>query len=111
MRFLGAVAIFVIGLVASAVGLVDQLQNRPLDLISVTQDLQTPTTYVVIPNRVLSAYPGQVTVSAKMTATKVQIFAGLRRWLNGGACAKRLCFGSVSAHLPALNDGSTYTGA
>lgn len=65
MRFLGAVAIFVIGLVASAVGLVDQLQNRPLDLISVTQDLETPTTYVVIPNRVLSAYPGQVTVSAK----------------------------------------------
>lgn len=65
MRFLGAVAIFVIGLVASAVGLVDQLQNRPLDFISVTQELETPTTYIVIPNRVLSAYPGQVTVSAK----------------------------------------------
>ena len=73
--FLGAIA-FVIGLSLSAIGLVDQLENQPIDLISVSQELQVPTTYVYIPNRVLTAYPGQIQVSAKDSG---QVFIGLAR--------------------------------
>lgn len=64
LRFWLAVTTFVVGLVLSAIGLVNQLDNRPVESIVATAELKTPTTYVVIPNKILSAYPGKVSVEA-----------------------------------------------
>lgn len=64
MRFWLALTTFVVGLVLSAVGLVNQLENRPLDIILAQTELETPTTYVVIPNKILTSYPGKVSVTA-----------------------------------------------
>ncbi len=64
LRFWLALTTFVVGLVLSAIGLVNQLENRPVDMIVATAELKTPTTYVLIPNKILTAYPGKVAVSA-----------------------------------------------
>lgn len=64
LRFWLALTTFVVGLVLSAIGLVNQLENRPVDVIVATAELKTPTTYVLIPNKILTAYPGKVAVSA-----------------------------------------------
>ena len=64
MRFWLSITTFVVGLTLTAIGLVNQLQNQPLNFIVARAELSTPTTYVMIPNKVLTAYPGKVSVTA-----------------------------------------------
>ena len=64
LRFWLAVTTFVVGLTLTAIGLVNQLENQPVNLIVAEAELSTPTTYVMIPNKVLTAYPGKISVTA-----------------------------------------------
>ncbi|MEY2695132.1 MAG: hypothetical protein RLZZ72_388 [Actinomycetota bacterium] len=64
LRFWLALTTFVVGLTLTAIGLVNQLENQPLRMIIAEAELTTPTTYVMIPNKVLTAYPGKVSVTA-----------------------------------------------
>ena len=64
MRFWLSITTFVVGLTLTAIGLVNQLENQPLNFITAEAELSTPTTYVMIPNKVLTAYPGKVSVTA-----------------------------------------------
>jgi hypothetical protein len=86
MRFWLALTVFITGLVFSAVGIVNQIENRPLDAIIAAAELERPTTYVLIPNDVLTAYEGQTTLIAR---GEDQVFVGLGResdliaWLDG----------------------------
>ncbi len=64
MRFWLAITTFVVGLTLTAIGLVNQIQNQPLNFIVAEAELSTPTTFVMIPNKVLTAYPGKVSVTA-----------------------------------------------
>ena len=76
MRFWLALTVFTTGLVFSAVGIVNQLENRPLDAIVAAAELEIPTTYVLVPNDVLTAYEGETTLIARGDA---QVFVGLGR--------------------------------
>ena len=76
MRFWLALTVFTTGLVLSAVGIVNQLENRPLDAIVAAAELDVPTTYVLIPNDVLTAYEGETTLIAR---GDTQVFVGLGR--------------------------------
>ena len=60
LRFWLSITTFVVGLTLTAIGLVNQLENQPLSMIVADAELTTPTTYVMIPNKVLTAYPGKV---------------------------------------------------
>ena len=64
MRFWLSMTTFVVGLTLTAIGLVNQLQNQPPNVIVAQAELTIPTTYVMIPNKVLTAYPGKVSVTA-----------------------------------------------
>ena len=64
LRFWLSMTTFVVGLTLTAIGLVNQLENQPLNLIVAQTEFTTPTTYVMIPNKVLTAYPGKVSVTA-----------------------------------------------
>ncbi len=76
MRFWLALTVFTTGLVFSAVGIVNQLENRPLDAIVAAAELEIPTTYVLIPNDVLTAYEGETTLIARGDS---EVFVGLGR--------------------------------
>jgi len=76
MRFWLALTVFTTGLVLSAVGIVNQLENRPLDAIVAAAELEVPTTYVLVPNDVLTAYEGETTFIARGDG---QVFVGLGR--------------------------------
>ena len=76
MRFWLALTVFTTGLVLSAVGIVNQLENRPLDAVVAAAELEVPTTYVLIPNDVLTAYEGETTLIARGDN---QVFVGLGR--------------------------------
>jgi hypothetical protein len=64
LRFWLSITTFVVGLTLTAIGLVNQLENQPLNFIAAEAELSTPTTFVMIPNKVLTAYPGKVSVTA-----------------------------------------------
>lgn len=64
LRFWLSMTTFVVGLTLTAIGLVNQLENQPMNLIVAQTEFTTPTTYVMIPNKVLTAYPGKVSVTA-----------------------------------------------
>lgn len=64
MRFLLSVAIFVAGLVATAFGLVQQSQNQPINEIVAEQELKQVSNFVLIPAKVLTSYPGEVSITA-----------------------------------------------
>ena len=64
MRIWIALVLFVGGLVAGSIGVVNQLENQPLDRITATGTLVEPTTYVFIPSKVLSSYPAPVSVES-----------------------------------------------
>ena len=76
MRFWLAITVFVAGLVSSAVGIVNQIENRPLDAIVAGGELVEPTTYVYIPNKLLTAYQGDINLIARGDA---QVFVGFAR--------------------------------
>jgi hypothetical protein len=86
MRFWLALSVFITGLVFSALGIVNQIENRPLDAIVAAAELEKPTTFILIPNYVLTAYEGETTLIARGEDT---VFVGLGResdllaWLNG----------------------------
>lgn len=64
MRFWIALLVFVTGLVFSATGFVNQLENQPIEVINASGSLSEPTSYVLIPNSVLSAYEGEASAFA-----------------------------------------------
>lgn len=64
MRFWIALLVFVTGLSASAVGFVNQMENQPVDVINASGSLTKPTSYVLIPNSVLTSYQGDASVFA-----------------------------------------------
>jgi len=64
MRFWIALFVFVTGLVSSAVGFTNQLENQPISVINASAALTKPTSYVLVPNSVLSAYEGESSVFA-----------------------------------------------
>jgi len=64
MRFWIALFVFVTGLVSSAVGFTNQLENQPISVINASVALSKPTSYVLVPNSVLSAYEGENSVFA-----------------------------------------------
>ncbi len=76
MRLWLAFTTFCLGLVLTAVGLVSQLENRPLDMIVAKQSIEQQTNFVLIPNSVLTSYPGEVRVTAKQIG---QVFLGAAR--------------------------------
>jgi len=86
MRFWLALMVFITGLVFSAVGIVNQIENRPLDSIVAAVALEKPTTFILIPNDVLTGYEGETTLIVRGEQT---VFVGLGResdllaWLNG----------------------------
>lgn len=65
MRFWLALILFVGGLVAGGVGLVSQIENAPLDKISITERLEVQTTYVFVPSSLLSSYQAPVAVEVR----------------------------------------------
>jgi len=64
MRFWIALFVFVTGLVSSAIGFTNQLENQPISVINASASLTKPASYVLIPNSVLSAYEGENSVFA-----------------------------------------------
>ena len=64
MRFWIALFVFVTGLVSSAIGFTNQLENQPISVINASASLTKPASYVLIPNAVLSAYEGENSVFA-----------------------------------------------
>jgi len=85
MRFWLALVLFVGGLVAGSVGVANQVENTPIQSIVASQTLDQPTTYVMIPNKLLTAY----SASAKVTIRGGEIFVATAResdleaWLEG----------------------------
>jgi hypothetical protein len=63
-RFVIAITTFVVGLSLTAIGIVDQVRNSPLETIRVGIEAAPDRPFVVIPNRTLTAYPGRVEVIA-----------------------------------------------
>ena len=76
MRLWLAITTFCLGLVLTAVGLVSQLDNRPLDMIIANQSIEQQTNFVMIPNNVLTSYAGEVRVRAEQSG---QVFLGAAR--------------------------------
>lgn len=70
-RFVIAVTTFVVGLSLTAIGIVDQVRNSPLETIRLGVENVPDRPFVVIPNRTLTAYPGKVEVIA---SGKDQVF-------------------------------------
>lgn len=64
MRIWIALVLFVGGLVAGSIGVVNQLENQPLERITASGTLVEPTTYVFIPSKVLSSYAAPVSVES-----------------------------------------------
>jgi uncharacterized membrane protein len=64
MRFWVFVSTFVLGLSIAAVGVADQYQNRPLDKLALAVIADRGHSYIMIPNRTLTSYPGAVSVTA-----------------------------------------------
>lgn len=67
MRMWIGITAFVLGLSLTAVGVVDQIRNSPLERIEITKTLDKSAPYLLIPNRTLTSYPGNVEVSASGT--------------------------------------------
>ena len=63
-RFVIAITTFVVGLSLTAIGIVDQVRNSPLETIRLGIEAAPDRQFVVIPNRTLTAYPGKVEVIA-----------------------------------------------
>lgn len=63
-RFVIAITTFVVGLSLTAIGIVDQVRNSPLETIRLGIEIAPDRQYVLIPNRTLTSYPGKVEVIA-----------------------------------------------
>ncbi len=85
MRFWLALVLFVGGLTAGSIGVVNQVENTPIETIIASQQLDQPTTYVMIPNKLLTAY----SASPQITVRGGEIFIATARqsdlvsWLEG----------------------------
>jgi len=65
MRFWLALTLFVGGLVSGSVGLVNQIENTPIDRIVTSAQLEQQTTYVYIPASLLSSYDAPVSLEVR----------------------------------------------
>ena len=75
MRFWLALTLFVGGLVAGSVGLVNQIENTPVDRIFAAAQLEKQTTYVYLPSSLLSSYDAPVSLEARGQ----NVFVGIGR--------------------------------
>ena len=67
IRFWSFITTFVVGLTLTAIGIVDQVQNRPLDVIRLDVETAPNRNFVLIPNRTLTSYPGEVEIISRGT--------------------------------------------
>lgn len=67
MRMWIGIVAFALGISVTAIGVVDQVRNSPLERIEISQSLEKSAPYLLIPNRTLTSYPGNVEVSAAGT--------------------------------------------
>ena len=65
MRFWLASLMFVAGLVTGSIGLVNQFENIPIDEIVAERLLDKPTTYVLVPNALISSYDAPVSIEVR----------------------------------------------
>ena len=63
-RLLIWIITFVVGLSVTAIGIVDQVRNSPLETIRLGVEAAPNQSFVMIPNRTLTSYPGKVEVIA-----------------------------------------------
>ena len=75
MRFWLAITLFVGGLVSGSVGLVNQIENAPVDTIYASKQLERATTYVYVPSALLSSYDAPVNVEVR----GANVFVGVAR--------------------------------
>ena len=104
MRFWLALTVFTTGLVLSAVGIVNQLENRPLDAIVAAAELEVPTTYVLIPNDVLTDVGGYADLVWRMSkswevGTRAEYVTGTQNDYLDPAWTSARTRGSVQATL------------
>lgn len=105
-RFVIAITTFVVGLSLTAIGIVDQVRNSPLETIRVGVEVAPDRPFVVIPNRTLTAYPGKVEVIASGAE---QVFLATVResdataWIGDTAHQELRLLVDVEAKKAALN--------
>jgi hypothetical protein len=105
-RFVIAITTFVVGLSLTAIGIVDQVRNSPLETIRVGVEVAPDRPFVVIPNRTLTAYPGTVEVIA--SGAKQVFLATVREsdataWIGDTAHQELRLLVDVEAKKAALN--------
>lgn len=86
MRLLGALATFLLGLVLTAVGIVNQVENQPITEITAEHSQRVEEPYLIIPNRLLTAYPGDPQFSVEGSGEVAVMQAresDVRAWLLG----------------------------
>lgn len=88
MRLLAALATFLLGLVLTAVGVVNQIENEPISQISAEYSEPIEEPYLLVPNRLLTAYPGDPHITVEAVGEVVVIQSresDIRAWLSGVA--------------------------
>jgi hypothetical protein len=86
MRLLGALATFLVGLVLTAVGIVNQIENQPITEIYAEYSERIDEPYLLIPNRLLTAYAGDPHITVLGVGEVVVIQSresDIRAWLDG----------------------------
>jgi len=86
MRLLLAFATFLVGFSLTAVGLVEQVENQPISEIRVDYDADVNEPYLLLPNRLLTAYPGNphLTIQGAGELVVAQTReTDARAWLSG----------------------------
>jgi hypothetical protein len=88
MRLLFAFATFILGLSLTAVGVVNQIENQPVTEISAEFGDDSTEPYLLVPNRLLTAYAGDphITVQGSGEVTVIQSReSDVRAWLSSVA--------------------------
>jgi hypothetical protein len=86
MRILLAFATFLVGFSLTAVGLVEQVENQPITEIRVEYAADITEPYLLLPNRLLTAYPGNPHLTIRGSGEFVVAEAresDARAWLDG----------------------------
>ena len=105
-RFVIAITTFVVGLSLTAIGIVDQVRNSPLETIRLGVEVAPDRQFVIIPNRTLTSYPGKVEVIASGAE---QVFLATVResdataWISDTAHQEIFLTVDIDAKKAALN--------
>jgi hypothetical protein len=86
MRLLGALATFLLGLALTATGIVNQIENQPITEITAEFSEQITEPYLLVPNRLLTSYPGEPHIAVQGVGEVVVIKSresDVRAWLSG----------------------------